>query len=291
MTALSDNLRGALFMTAAMAAFALEDTFLKSATVTMAVGQALMLLGLFGTAGFVLLGLVRGEPVADRRMIHPRMWLRAAFEACGRIFYTLAIAMAPLSNATAILQATPIVVVAGAAMFMGEQVGWRRWLAILAGFAGVLMILRPGLSGFDSSALLAFLGMLGFAGRDLATRAAPKGLTNAQIGICGYSILVPTGALLLVVTGNPLTFVATGIGHAALASLCSVAAYTGLTAAMRMGEVSAVTPFRYTRLLFGVGLGMAVFSERPDAMTIAGSAVILAAGLYIMLRESGLRRR
>lgn len=282
---LSDNVIGAGFMVAAMVGFSLEDMFLKAGSSYMPVGQVLALHGLVGVIFFAFLARARGEAVLHRQMLSPSMALRALFESSGRLFYTIAIAYTALSNASAIMQATPLVVVAGAALFLGEKVGWRRWLAIWIGFIGVLMILRPGAAAFDWASALAVLGMLGFAGRDLATRIAPRGLSNAQIGICGYSILVPTGLALLLFDGAP---VVPGLEASVMvlgAAIFGVAAYVALTEAMRTGEVSFVTPFRYSRILFGVGLGMIVFAERPDAMTYAGALVVLLSGLYIMARQ------
>ncbi|RYH08542.1 DMT family transporter [Tropicimonas sp. IMCC6043] len=288
---LSDNLVGAGFMVAAMAGFALEDMLLKSASAQMPVGQVIALFGLFGTIGFAALSLLRSEPVLHPAMLAPSMVLRAGFECCGRLFYTLAIALTPLSTASAILQATPLVVVAGAAMVFRERVGAGRWLAICAGFGGVLLILRPGATGFDATAVVAILGMAGFAGRDLATRAAPRSLSFAQIGLCGFSVLVPTGLLLLAVTGGAAVPATSAVLSLLAGTGFGIAAYSALTQAMRVGEVSAVTPFRYTRLIFGVGLGIAVFGERPGIMTWGGAAIILASGLYIMLRRPARAER
>jgi len=184
-----------------------------------------------------------------------------------------------LSSASAILQATPLVVVMGAALIFGERVGWRCWTAIGVGFAGVLIILRPGLDGFTPLSLLAVLGMLGFAGRDLATRAAPRVLSNFVLGAYGFAMMVPAGAGLLALTGGAAVPSAPAAAALAGATAVGVLAYWALTVAMRMGEVSAVTPFRYTRLLFGIGLGILLFAERPDAATWAGAAIIVAAGL------------
>ncbi|WP_255415622.1 DMT family transporter [Tropicimonas sp. IMCC34043] len=288
---LSDNLRGAAFMVAAMAGFALEDMSLKGAAQSLPVGQVMMLFGLGGTLAFALLARQKGEPLLHPDMVAPRMLLRMVAESTGRLFYTLAIALTPLVSASAILQATPLVVVAGAALLFGETVGWRRWAAILAGLAGVLLILRPGLSGFEPASVLALLGMLGFAGRDLATRAAPKRLSNAQLGLCGFAVIAPTGALLLVVMGARPVWNVAAFGMVGAGVLVGVAAYSLLTAAMRCGEVSVVTPFRYTRLLFGIALGILVFGERPDAAMLAGSAIVLAAGLYTLLRDRRASRR
>jgi drug/metabolite transporter (DMT)-like permease len=280
-----DNLRGSLWMVAAMAGFAIEDMFLKSAAASLPVGQILMIFGAGGMLGFAVLAARRGERILHPAILSPAILIRCVFEVAGRLFYTLAIALTPLSSASAILQATPLVVVMGAALIFGEKVGWRRWMAIAAGFAGVLIILRPGLDGFTPLSLLAVLGMLGFAGRDLATRAAPPVLSNLQLGVYGFAMMVPTGAILLAVSGGAALPSVLAAGQLAAATVIGVLAYYALTSAMRMGEVSVVTPFRYTRLVFALILGVTVFAEQPDAATLLGSAVIVGSGLYTLLRS------
>jgi drug/metabolite transporter (DMT)-like permease len=280
-----DNLRGSLWMVAAMAGFAVEDMFLKSVAASLPVGQILMIFGAGGMMGFALLAMRRGERILHPAILSPAILIRCLFEVAGRLFYTLAIALTPLSSASAILQATPLVVVMGAALVFGERVGWRRWAAIAVGFAGVLIILRPGLDGFTPLSLLAVLGMLGFAGRDLATRAAPPVLSNLQLGVYGFAMMVPTGALLLAVSGGAVLPSALAAGQLAAATVIGVLAYYALTSAMRIGEVSVVTPFRYTRLVFALILGATVFGERPDAATLLGSAVIVTSGIYTLLRS------
>jgi drug/metabolite transporter (DMT)-like permease len=280
------NLRGSAFMVAAMAGFAVEDMFLKAAAAELPVGQILILFGGLGMLAFA--GFVRAE---GGRLLHPAILsppvlIRAGFEVSGRLFYTLAIALTPLSLASAILQAAPLVVVAGAALVFGERVGWRRWSAIAVGFAGVMVILRPGLDGFSALSLLAVLGMLGFAGRDLATRAAPPALSNLQLGVYGFAMMIPAGAALLALGfGRAVVPSATALAQVGAATVFGVAAYWALTVAMRTGEVSAVAPFRYTRLVFAMVLGMAVFGERPDAATLVGSAIVVAAGVYALVRS------
>jgi len=285
-------------MVAAMAGFAVEDGFLKAAAREMPLGQVLILVGLAGMLAFGGLARWAGDPVIPRTLFTPKMALRSGCEVTGRLFYALAVALTPLSLASAILQATPLVVVLGAAVIFGERVGLRRWLAVAAGFAGVLMILRPGLEGFDALSLLALAGMLGFAGRDLATRAAPPALSNAQLGVAGFAMLALSGAILLAVGGGPVGGGAVGAGAvgrgaavlppasallltAATAGF-GVAAYAALTAAMRTGEMSVVTPFRYTRLVFALILGAAAYGERPDALTLAGAVVIVASGVFAL---------
>lgn len=291
MSGSSDNLRGGLLMTASMAGFAFEDMVVKALAREMPPGQILVLLGALGAGVFAVLARRRGEAALPRALFSPPLLLRAALEATGRLGYTLAIALTPLSSASAILQAAPIVVALGAALFFGERVGWRRWLAILAGLAGVLIILRPGLEGFSPASLWAVVGMFGFAARDLATRAAPPALSNAQLSVAGFLVMVPTGLLILAVTGGAVAPAPHAWGWLAAATLFGAAGYFCLTAAMRTGEIAAVAPFRYTRLVFAVLIGVIVFAERPDAATLGGGALVIASGLYTLLRERRARRQ
>ncbi len=279
---MTPNLRGSLYMTASMAGFAAEDAFLKAASQSIPVGEAILIMGLIGIAVFAALAMRVGDPPVPRAMFTGTMALRSGFEITGRLFYALAIALTPISVASAILQATPLVVVLGAAVIFGETVGLKRWLLILLGFIGVLIILRPGLDGFSALSLLALVAMLGFAGRDLATRAAPPALSNAQLGVTGFIMLALSGAIITAVTGkatlpNPQT-----LGLIAGAAAFGIAAYAALTTAMRSGEIAVVTPFRYTRLLFAMILGVTVFGERPDAATLTGAAIIVACGVIIL---------
>jgi drug/metabolite transporter (DMT)-like permease len=285
------NLRGAALMTGAMAGFAVEDMLLKAAAATLPRGEVITLFGLGGLAVFAGLALWNGQPVVTRAMLARTMLIRSGFEVMGRLFYALAILLTPLSTASAILQSAPLIVVAGAALVFGETVGMRRWLAVLAGFAGVLLIIRPGTSDFDVLSLLAVLGTIGFAGRDLATRAAPPQLTNLQLGVTGFAMLTLAGLILLVWQGEAKVPDTRGAGLVAAAVAVGVVAYASLTAAMRTGEIGAVTPFRYTRLVFAMLLGAAVFGERPDGWTLAGSAVVVAAGLFILLSLRADSRR
>ncbi len=270
-------------MVLAMAAFAVEDAFLKSATTLVAAPSAMMGFGLLGVAIFVAVAVLRGEAPVPR--LTRGLLVRSVFELGGRLFYSLALAYATLGATSAILQATPLVVVAGAVVVFGERVGWRRWLAIGVGLGGVLLILRPDAGGLDAAAVFAVLGMLGFAGRDLATRAAPLNVTNAQLGVLGMSVLALAGLVVQAATGAPLVvpppLALAQIGGAALFGCL---AYAALTVAMRSGEVSVVTPFRYTRLVFALILATTLFGERPDLPMLLGSALIVGSGLFTLAR-------
>lgn len=282
------NVTGAAFMVLAMALFAVEDTLLKHVSSHLPVSEILILFGSGGALVFALLTWQRGERIFNTDLKHPALLIRSLFEVLGRLFFTLSLALTALSTTSAILQATPLLVAAASAVIFREKISGLRWALITLGFFGVLLVLRPGLDGFTPLSILAVLGMIGFAGRDLATRAAPKGLSYAQLGVYGFAMLIVSGVILLAWRGQMV--VPTGLEALMLISavVVGVAAYTALTFAMRTGEVSMVTPFRYSRLLFAMVLAALVFHERPDAMELFGGAVIVAAGLALML--TGRRR-
>jgi drug/metabolite transporter (DMT)-like permease len=280
------NRMGALFLVAAMAGFAVEDAFLKAAAQSLPIAQVIVLFGAGGAMVFALWLRAKSQPLAPKEVVSRPMQVRVVFEIIGRLFFTLSLALTALSSTTVILQATPLVVVAFAALVLGEKVGWRRWLAIVIGLIGVVLIVRPGGDSFSWLSLLAVAGMLGFAGRDLASRAAPASLSTAVLGLYGFLAIVVAGAAYGVIweqvpfhTPPPMALLSV-VGAVA----CGVFAYSALMRAMRTGEVSAVTPFRYSRLLFGVALGVVVFGERLDSFMLIGSALIVLSGLAIMWR-------
>jgi drug/metabolite transporter (DMT)-like permease len=279
------NLRGSAFMVAAMAAFALEDALIKQAASGMAVGQIMLFIGLFGLAAFSLQSLRAGAAPLPRTLITRVMVIRSGFEIFGRVFYALAITMTPLTSASAILQATPLLVVLGAALIFHEAVGPKRWALILLGLFGVMLIIRPAASDFTPLSLLAVAGMIGFAGRDLATRAAKPNLSNAQLGSAGFLMLTLAGAIVTTAQHSAVTLPAPAALPALLgAALFATLGYGALTNAMRTGDVAVVTPLRYSRLIFALILGTVFFAERPDALTLMGAGLIVACGVALMRR-------
>lgn len=280
------NLFGSLWMVAAMGLFAVEDAFLKAAAGVLPVAQTLILFGAGGAVVFAALALRRGEALFHRDVLAPAMRVRVVFEVTGRLFYLLAIALIPLSTATVILQAAPLAVIVGAVFVFGERVGWRRWTAIFVGFAGVVLIVGPGSDAFSPLSLLAVLGMLGFAGRDLASRAAPATLGTLVLGLYGFLSIVLAGLIYAPFEGAAFVWPDRDSGLAVLAGTAAgVGAYACLMRAMRTGDVSAVTPFRYSRLLFGVLLGVLIFGEEIGVQTWMGSALIVLSGLFILRRS------
>jgi drug/metabolite transporter (DMT)-like permease len=285
-----NNLRGILLMVASMAGFAVEDAFIKSAAATVPVGQILILLGLGGTLIFGTLARMQGARLVTRAVLLRPVLLRNAAEMFGTMTFVSAIALAPLSTVSAILQATPLAVTLGAALFLGAKVGWRRWTAILTGFAGVLIIVRPGAHGLDVGAILAVAGVFLLAARDLATRATPATVPSTVIATYGFASVIPAGIILLTFSGGALVPEPRAMLFIAGALTIGVFAYYAIIAAMRVGEIAVVTSFRYSRLLFAVAIGMVFFGERPDALTFVGAGLVIGSGLYTLLREARLAR-
>lgn len=285
------NLRGILLLTLSMAAFAIEDAMIKLASGGLPAGQILLMIGVVGTPVFALWGRAKGQTVFSRAALNGPLWWRNLFEVIGTLGFVTSLTLIPLSTATAILQATPIAVTAGAALFFGETVGWRRWTAVLVGFSGVILILRPGLDSFDINALWAVLGVMGLSARDLATRRMPAALPTMVVATWGFVSVAALGAVMMAVSADAVIPDARSLGFVAGALAVGIGAYWCIIEATRAGDMSAIQPFRYSRLVFALILAVLVFGERPDTLTLFGTALIIGAGLYTLLRERTLSRR
>ena len=276
-------------MTLALLAFTVEDFFLKKATQQLPLGEILIICGSLGCVFFLVCSRVARQPIFYKDSLNYILVIRSIFEIAGRIFYALAIALMPITNASAILQATPIFVVIGAVIFLNEKVGWRRWCAIVFGFIGVIIIIQPGTEGFNLFSIFAVLGMIGFAGRDLATRMSPINMSNFQLGSFGFLMVFIAGLVVTLI--NLLIFPSNAIWvkispqswiHILANGAAGVAAYHCLTIAMRNGDVSFVTPFRYVRILFALIFGVALLGEELNIFVLIGSLIVVVSGIYII---------
>lgn len=277
-------------MVLAMLGFAFEDAMIKLLSEALPVGQIIGFLGLSGGVVFALICRAQGQSLLTRAFLAPSVIVRNLGELVGAVGFVTALSLIPLSTASAILQAGPLLVTLGAALFLGEPVGWRRWGAILVGFAGVLLIIRPGTGDFNWLSLYAVLGVLGLALRDLATRQVQAAVSSIQLSMLAFFSLVPASAILLITSGDTLVPPTTeqwSILSGAV--LIGAVSYFAITVAMRIGEISFVTPFRYSRIIFALIIGTAFFSETPDALTLIGAAVIVGSGLYTLWREQKLK--
>ena len=227
---------GALFMVLAMVGFGIEDALFKAATSSVSAGAGTVVFGLTALTLSALGARHAGVEIWPRAAFRGWLLVRNIFEVCGRLFFALALAYTPLSTTSAILQAAPLVVTLGAALVLGERVGPRRWAAMAVGFAGVLMILRPGLDSFRPDAVFALLGMVGFAGRDLATRASPPHVHAAQLGVLGFAAVAVAGLVILALEPARQAPDGRALILLLITGCVGVLAYTALTRAMRTGD-------------------------------------------------------
>lgn len=273
---------------AATAAFTISDTLMKLSSSGLPTGQTIALRGVFGTIAMTVLARAMGSFCLDRRLLSPAVILRTLCEIGSSIFFFLALYRMPIADAMAILQFLPLALTAASAIVLREAVGWRRWLATGVGLVGVLLIVRPGSNayGWPSLLMLACVGCLTV--RDLATRRIAAAIPSMSIGwltavavMCGGVLLDPpwywvgptprawaflAGAALVTVAGNLLMIVST-----------------------RTAAVAVVAPFRYATVVFAILAGYVVWDEVPDGQTVAGTLIVIGAGLYTFHRER-LRR-
>ncbi len=285
------NLRAAVLMVLAMAAFACEDALLKALSGAIPTGQLLAVIGFAGMAVFGLWIAISPEGLRLRNLLRPPVALRNLCEAICAITFVTALATGDLSIASAILQAQPLLMTLGAALFLGEQVGWRRWLSIAVGFVGVLLIVKPGTAAFEVSSIFAIIAVLALAVRDLVTRRLPPEVGSGLLSAGAFGSMGLAGLALMLAGGQGAVMPTAGQGALMAATLCfGLLGYITMVIATRIAEIAVIAPFRYSRLLFAMALAVTLFGERPDALTLAGAALIAGAGIYAMWREARLRR-
>ena len=271
-------------MMGSMAAFTLNDTCVKATHGTVPLLQLLTLRGLISSVllyllarriGALHLSLGRGDAAL--------LALRCTSEVAAAYFFLTALMNMPLANVTAVLQVLPLTVTLGAALFFGERVGWRRMLAILLGFCGMLLIVRPGPEGFSLHATYALAAVACVTVRDLTTRRMSPQVSSMTVTLASaLSVFVAAGLASIWVDWVPLD----GRSAALIAgsSLFVMLGYLFSVLVMRVGEVSFTAPFRYTGLIWALGLGWVVFGHWPAPLTLLGAGIVAAAGLFTLYR-------
>jgi drug/metabolite transporter (DMT)-like permease len=274
-------------MLAAMGSLIVNDVFIKVAAAELPTGETIFLRGLFTTLlGVGVVAATVGLP-ALRLAAAPRMPLRAGAEVAATILYLSALTRMPIADATALLQFTPLAITAGAALFLGAPVGWRRWLATLVGLVGVLVIVRPGGAGFNPYSSLALAAIVFVAARDLITRRL--GAEVPTIVVDTVSAAAVTAASLLLAPFESWSWPsAPAVLMLFFAGVGLLGGNYWIVVAMRYGDIATVAPFRYSVILWAVAAGFVVWGEMPDLATWIGIAVVSGAGLYTLVREHRL---
>jgi drug/metabolite transporter (DMT)-like permease len=214
---------------------------------------------------------------------------RAAADGLGSLAYLACLFHVPLGNTTAIGQAVPLFVTVGAVLVLHERVPIRRWAAIIAGFSGVLLVVQPGASGFNAFAWFGVLATLLNAARDLMTRFVPAHVPTILVTASAAILVTLFGGVLALVQGfQPMTGQQWLLLFAAAVLLAT--GYQLLIVSMRAGDMSVIAPFRYSGLLFALIVGHMVWGDVPNALAWCGIALLVGAGLYMLLGDR-LRRK
>jgi drug/metabolite transporter (DMT)-like permease len=287
---LNTNLRAAMFMALSMFGFTANDAITKGLTDDLNMGQIMLVRGAFATVLIALFAWQQGALARPALAFNPKVALRAGCELGATLFFLTALAHMPIANISAVLQSLPLAVTMGAAMFFGEPVRWRRWLAILVGFVGVLIIVRPGLEGFSLYSLFALGCVVCAAARDLFTRQVPHEIPTMLISTATALLVTVFGGLLVVPLGGWNAVRPSEFAQLAAAAVLLIIGYQFIILAMRTGEIAFVAPYRYTALLWAILFGMLLFGEWPDAAMLIGAALVVGSGLYSLYRERKVGR-
>ena len=280
------NRRGILLMIASMATFALADSLVKVATTTLSPAQVMFLLFGGSLVFFTLIALLKGEKLFAQRVFAPVLLLRYVTEIIGMVGMITALALVPISTVGAITQAAPLLAAVGAVYFLNEHIGWRRWTCIVCGFIGVLLIIKPSSAGFDISVLWAVLALVGLSVRDVTTRMTPSDIPSTSLATYTMCAVVPFSLCWVLIRGEALVPPDTNWIVVAPMIVLGAVGYLLLIASLRSTDVSVVMPFRFSRVVFLLGLGVLVFNERPDGFMLAGALIIVVSGAYMMRREA-----
>lgn len=289
---LSDNSRGILLMCGSMLAFTVNDSFMKAATQTMPLFQAIALRGVVATVALLVIARLTSGSLsimpqgADRW----RVALRSLAEIGATATFLTALTHMPLANLSAIMQALPLALTLAAALWLKEPIGWRRLTAILIGFLGVMLIVKPGTGGFTVWSVLGLISVGCVVVRDLSTRTLSRQVPSAAVAVWASVAVMVMGIIVTAIEGwRPVS--GPEAGHLAAASLALVVGYMLSVMVMRVGDIGLIAPFRYTALLWAILFGWLLFGTLPDGWTVVGAAIVVATGIYTLLRERKLRRR
>jgi len=287
----SGNIIAIAAMIGSQAVFTVNDALMKLAARELPGGQAIFIRGLFTIALALTLAVAMGGLRAwPTRKDWPLIGLRNVGEIGATLLYLTALFNMPIADATAILQFLPLAITAGAALFLGERVGWRRWLATSVGFVGVLLIIRPGTPSFTGWSLVALASLAAIVLRDLTTRRIDRRVPTALLTlISSLSVTTAASAFAFVETWHLPT--GKGLAMAGGAAFFVLAGYYLIIEAMRRGDVAVVSPFRYSVMLWAIIAGVLLFGEVPDPIALMGTALVITAGLYTFFRERQLARQ
>lgn len=278
------NRRGIITFSLAVLLFVINEALCKLVYGNLPAHQILAVRGLAATA--IIFGVICASGAMARigRMLNGQVVLRSSVDLVGSYLYMIALFHIPLANMTAIHMSSPLMMTAVVALLMREPVGWRRWLAVIAGFMGVLLVVQPSAGSFNAYSLLAIGAATCIVARDLVTRRIDAGIPSSIIIFTNVGMMALVALALALAEG----WVAMGWRDTVLltlAALCIAAGYLSAVDAFRHAEVPVIVPLRYTGLLWALLIGYLVWGDVPNGLAAAGIALIVASGLYVLHRE------
>ncbi len=287
---MSENFRGALIMMICMSAFVLNDAFVRLAGDSLPLAQILFIRGLITTAVLLAFAIYGGVfsltiPKKDKW----RIFFRSIAEGFTAYFFLTAVMNMPFANVTAILQILPMTVTLAAAFVFKEKVGVFRSLLIIFGFLGVILIINPSADGFNLYAIYALIAVILITTRDLITRKLSSEVpailptVSASIGVLLFSVILLINTPLQPLNSQNSLFIF-------LAAFFIIFGYYTAVLVMRIGEISFISPFRYTAILFALILGLVFFDEKPDITAFLGIVIVMLAGIVLMMRNSSVQK-
>ena len=282
---MSANLKSIMLMVIAMGCLTLTDMLIKIVSQTLPTGQVMIFYGVGALAVFWGLLRIKGESIQLSPLTNPAVIWRNVGDLIAMNSMFLALVYVPLSTIGAVIQAVPLIVTAAAALFLGEKVGLKRVSAIFIGFLGTLLIIQPGATTFDITATLVLIAAIGMALRDIATKLVRENFSTLLLSFYSCFLFIFSGSILLIIKGDPSV---PGLENIFILTAMIVAGCLGfffMTEAVRLGDMSVVIPFRYTRLLFSMAAGILILGEQVNAIMLIGSALTILSGLYIWHRE------
>ena len=275
-------------MMMSMACFAVEDTFIKLLSARLPATQILFSIGFGGALITLVLAIVLNVNLADKILLNKHVISRTIADLFGALSFTSAMVLIPMSLLASILQATPLFVTLGAAILLGEKVGWRRWSAIFIGFLGVIIILQPGYGSFQLASLLGLAAVLCLALRDVVTRDMATEIPTLTVTFYACLAMGSAGFIAYPFFGPPIMPTTYEVIILICAAIIGLTGYFLLVLATRKGDVSVIAPFRYSRLLFSLGLASLILGEKLTLPILLGGLLVVSSGIYTFGRERRL---
>jgi len=285
-----DNLRAIIAMCVAIAGFIANDALIKLASERIPLGEIIFVRGIITGLAMVIIIRFRGEMNQLHHMGDGKVLLRTAAEVCASITYLIALFKMPIANSTTVMQTVPLAVAAGGALFFGHHVGWRRWTAILVGLAGVIIVIRPGVEGFDAYALLVLLSVVFVAIRDILTARLGQAVSTTMVVAAACFGLGVSGLFVLPFETWSWPGLET-FGMLLAASAMLLVGFFAIILSLRIGDISVTAPFRYTAVIWATLYGFLIWNELPDWLTFVGMGLVVSTGVYTLARERQLARR